>query len=244
MITIVLPAYNEAACIGALLESFAAVLATGSEECRFIVVNDGSTDDTEQVVRGFQHRLPLELINHPANRGLAGAIATGLQQAVASCSAEDVIVTLDADNSHPPELLFPMVRLIREGAAVVVASRYQPGAEIHGLSLFRQVLSFGAALLFRLVFPLPGVRDYTCGYRAYRAGLLQRAMGDYGDAFISETGFSCMVDILLKLRRYEPVMVEVPLILRYDQKKSVSKMKVGRTVRQTLLLLLRRRLGR
>jgi dolichol-phosphate mannosyltransferase len=52
-----------------------------------------------------------------------------------------------------------------------------------------------------------------------------------------------MVDILLKIREFDPIVTEVPLVLRYDQKKGASKMRVGRTVRETLHLIVRRRLG-
>jgi dolichol-phosphate mannosyltransferase len=243
MIVVVLPAYNEAACIGDLLNNFCEAIEEEGRPCRLIVVNDGSSDATEQVVATFMDRISIDLVNHPRNLGLAEAIKTGLLRAVETSSDKDVIVTMDADNSHLPGLLFRMVRLVREGHDVVIASRYQQGARIRGLQLYRRLLSFGAAALFRIAFPMDGVRDYTCGYRAYRAALLQRAFREYGDQFISEPGFSCMVDILLKLNRYDPVVCEVPLILRYDQKKSVSKMNVGKTVRQTLWLLLRRRIG-
>jgi len=73
--------------------------------------------------------------------------------------------------------------------------------------------------------------------------LLKKAFQEYGDEFISEAGFSCMVDILIKLRKYDPIVEEVPLILRYDQKRSISKMDVRKTIWQTLYLLVRRRLG-
>ncbi|WP_243370770.1 glycosyltransferase family 2 protein [Geotalea sp. SG265] len=243
MIVAVLPAYNEASCIGALLTSFCEAIEEEGKPCRIIVVNDGSSDATAEVVSRFKGRIDLDLVNHEKNRGLAEAIKTGLFRAVETSEERDIIVTMDADNSHLPGLLFRMVRLVREGNDVVIASRYQKGAKIRGLSLYRKTLSIGAALLFRLVMPISGVRDYTCGYRAYRAGLLKNAFREYGDEFISEQGFSCMVDILLKLRKYDPIMEEVPLILRYDQKKSASKMHVGKTVRQTLQLLFKRRLG-
>ncbi|MFZ2197985.1 MAG: glycosyltransferase, partial [Thermodesulfovibrionales bacterium] len=162
---------------------------------------------------------------------------------VETCVDNAVIVTMDADNSHPPDLLFSMTRLIQEGSEVVIASRYQPGAKIWGLSRYRRFLSYGAALLFRAIFPMQGVRDYTCGYRAYRAGLLRKAFQEYGNKFISEPGFSCMVDILIKLRRFKPLIEEVPLVLRYDRKKSISKMNVRKTIWQTLALLIKRRLG-
>lgn len=243
MIVVVLPAYDEGTCIGDLLSSFIEAIEEERKSCRIIVVNDGSTDNTEEVVLGFKNRIDLELVNHPQNRGLAEAIKTGLLHAVETSSERDVIITMDADNSHLPGLLFRMVRLVREGNDVVIASRYQKGAKIRGLTSYRKLLSFGAALLFRVILPMEGVRDYTCGYRAYKASLLKKAFREYGDEFISEPGFSCMVDILLKLRKYDPILEEVPLILRYDQKKSASKMNVGKTVRQTLRLLVRRRLG-
>ena len=243
MIVVVLPAYNEALCIGDLLNSFCEAIADEGKECRLIVVNDGSSDGTSEVVSSFADRIPLELINHPQNKGLAEAIKTGLFRAVETCSDKDIIITMDADNSHLPGLLFRMVRLIREGNEVVIASRYQRGAKIRGLSMYRKLLSYGAAMLFRSILPMHGVRDYTCGYRAYKAALLKRAFEDYGDQFISEPGFSCMVDILIKLRKFDPIVEEVPLILRYDQKKSSSKMNVRKTVVQTLTLLLKRRLG-
>jgi dolichol-phosphate mannosyltransferase len=136
-----------------------------------------------------------------------------------------------------------MTMLIEEGNDVVVASRYAPGGRVLGVPLSRRVLSRGASLLFRVVYPVRGVRDYTCGYRAYRAGLLREAFARWGNEFISAPGFSCMVDILLKLDRLRAVVTEAPLVLRYDRKAGKSKMNVGRTMAQTVSLLARRRLG-
>jgi dolichol-phosphate mannosyltransferase len=189
MTVVVLPAYNEALCIGDLLNSFCEVIADEETACRLIVVNDGSTDGTRDVVNSFANRIDLELINHPHNMGLAAAIKTGLIRAVETCVDSAVIVTMDADNSHPPGLMFSMIRLIQEGNEVVIASRYQRGAKIWGLPRYRRFLSYGAALLFRAIFPMQGVRDYTCGYRAYRAGLLKKAFQEYGDEFISNPAF-------------------------------------------------------
>jgi dolichol-phosphate mannosyltransferase len=104
-------------------------------------------------------------------------------------------------------------------------------------------MSWGASVLFRVTFPIPGVRDYTCGYRAYRAGLVKRAVAALGDNLITESGFSCMVELLLRMRSMGAIMGEAPMILRYDQKVGASKMNVRRTVLQTLRLLARERIG-
>ena len=96
----------------------------------------------------------------------------------------------------------------------------------------------------RVVFPTPGVSDFTCGYRAYRAEALQQAYAQYGDSLVDQDGFQCMVDILLKLRKLPLIFGEVPLILRYDLKRGQSKMRIMRTAANTLRLLWRRRFGR
>ena len=69
-------------------------------------------------------------------------------------------------------------------------------------------------------------------------------VGRYGEEFFDQEGFQAMVDILLKLRRWDVIMGEVPLVLRYDRKEGASKMKVAKTIRNTLGLMARRRLGR
>jgi dolichol-phosphate mannosyltransferase len=151
---------------------------------------------------------------------------------------------MDADLTHTPGLIASMVRMIHEGRDVVVASRYRPGSAVVGLALHRRLISQLASWLMRIVFPIRGIRDYTCGYRAYRSQVLKAALHKYGENLIDQEGFQCMVDILLKLRRMSLAFGEVPMVLRYDQKGGASKMKLLRTARQTLSLLLRRRCGR
>ena len=147
---------------------------------------------------------------------------------------------MDADDTHTPGLILRMVRMIREGHDVVIASRYRPGSRVVGLTWFRKVMSYGASWLFRFLMPIHGVRDFTCGFRAYRADVIQNAIKHYGDKFVDQDGFQCMVDILLKLRRMNLIFGEVPFILRYDYKEGASKMNVGRTVRKTLQLIVKR----
>ena len=90
------------------------------------------------------------------------------------------------------------------------------------MPLHRKVLSVAASALFRVLFPTPGVRDFTCGYRAYRASVLKRAMDRYGDSLFEFDGFQCMVDLLLKLRKIGARFAEVPVVLRYDLKQGLA----------------------
>lgn len=244
-IRVALPAYNEEEAIEPLIRSLHETLSEIGIQHEIVVVDDGSTDDTAVIVSRLSFSLPVRLVEHDVNQGLAGALRTGLADAVAHSAPGDIVITLDADNTQPPGLIPRMLGMVREGHDVVIASRFQPGARVVGVPFDRVLLSIAARFMFRIAFPIPGVRDYTCGFRAYRTEALAATMAKYGDDFVSEKGFSCMVDVLLKMRKTKLgggaiVMGEAPMILRYDQKGGASKMQVLRTIRQTLSLIVRR----
>lgn len=232
---IVLPAYNEAAGLPPLLGAIEGLCARldGSAAVCVVVVDDGSSDGTGEVAQGFAGRIPLTVLVHPQNRGLAAAIRTGLEHAcreAAQLGPAGIIVTMDADNTHSPDQIPAMLEAVRSGADVVIASRYQRGASQAGVPPHRALLSAGVGLLLRLRFALPGVRDYSCGYRAYRAGLMRKALAAYGPRLIESSGFVVMTELLVKLAAFRPRIVEVPLDLRYDLKAGRSKMPAARTI--------------
>jgi dolichol-phosphate mannosyltransferase len=242
-IHVVLPAFNEADNISSVLGALDRTASEAGLLMRAIVVNDGSKDRTAEVTKSFAGAMPVFLIEHPANLGLGATIRTGLLRAAHDAAPGDIVVTMDADDTHTPQSIARMVELIDSGHDVVIASRYRPGARVTGVPISRRVMSRAASILFQAVHPVPGVRDFTCGYRAYRAEVLRAAVNRYREEFINQEGFQCMVDILLKLSRMRLRFCEVPLVLRYDRKSGKSKMKVGRTAAATLLLLVRRRMG-
>jgi dolichol-phosphate mannosyltransferase len=242
-VIIVLPAYNEAANIGRLLERIETAMDDRKIHYLVIVVDDGSRDKTADVLETFRHQIPLVVHRHIVNQGLGPTIRDGLREASVLAGPRDIIVTMDADDTHPPGLIPRMLGSVAEGRDVVIASRYQPGAHVHGLSQFRTWISIVASWLFRMRYPTQGVKDYTCGFRAYRSAVLKQAQERYGDEFVQAQGFHCMVEILLKLRQLDLIFGEVPLILRYDFKRGESKMRVARTIKDTLRLLVRNRIG-
>ena len=239
---VVLPAFNEASNLGKLIESIADNMEDQKSSYEIIVVDDGSEDGTQSVAESFLGQIPVTIICHPQNQGLGATMRDGFQYVAQKSQAQDIVIAMDADNTHSPGLIKSMVNCILEGNDVVIASRYQPGAHIKGVPGFRQLLSLAASFLFRICFPVKGVKDYTCGFRAYRAGLIQKAFNTYGKEFINQDGFECMVDILIKLRKLEAIFREVPLVLRYDLKQGVSKMKVAKTIVRSLALIAKHRL--
>jgi dolichol-phosphate mannosyltransferase len=243
VLTIVLPIFNEESNLGPLFERIDESLRKESIPYRIVAVDDGSTDGTPRVIEAFQSRASLEVVRHSANQGLGAAIRSGLMAAVRLTSADDVIVTMDADESHTPASIARMLEALDRGFDVVIASRFREGSECQGVPVHRRFLSVAASVLLRILFPTPGVRDFTCGYRAYRVSALRRAVEKYGNSLFEFDGFQCMVDLLLKLRGAGARFAEVPVILRYDLKQGQSKMRVFRTAARTLQLAVRRRLG-
>lgn len=225
-IVVMMPAYNEERDLPGLLERIRTALAPWADY-QVIVVDDGSKDRTAEIVRRAGEVMPAELIQHERNQGLGAAMRTGLK---AAASRGEVVVTLDADNSQDPELIRTMVERLQQGYDVVIASRFQPGAQEIGVPPFRVFLSHLSSAGIRTLVRYPGARDYTCGFRAYDAGTLRELIDTYGDNFLRENGFSCMLELLLNLRRIRARVAEVPLVLRYDLKEGASKMRVLRTM--------------
>jgi dolichol-phosphate mannosyltransferase len=236
---LVLPAFNEEGNLALVLDACVKATESAGRLLRVVIVDDGSTDKTAAIARTWATRLPLELIVHEVNKGLGATIHDGLKRAAELAEPGDAIVTMDADNTQPASLIPRMIDAVEAGNDLVIASRFRPGAQVIGLCTFRRGLTIASSLLYRTILPIPGVRDYTCGFRAYRSSLLKKAFSVYNGSFVTETGFTCMAEILVKLRSLGPVIHEVPMILRYDQKKGPSKMPVAHTVRRSLSLLLR-----
>ena len=242
-IFVVLPAYNEGQALLNLLHRLDDVLIEAGFNYSVIVVDDGSSDGTAESLASMAEKYPLQAYRNPQNMGLGRTLKRGLEIALAQADANDIIVTMDGDDTHPPTTIPEMTFLINGGFDVVIASRFRDGASIDGLSSFRESLSGFGRFLFIGLMPIKGVRDFTCGFRAFRAGALQKAASDFGQRFMTEQGFTVTADLLLRLRGRGLRFVEVPLHLAYQNKTSPSKMKVIKTTLQTFKLLLKRRLG-
>jgi dolichol-phosphate mannosyltransferase len=241
---VVLPAYNEERVIRTLLLALDAELGPRGVTYRAVIIDDGSTDATiaeaEAAVVQTDGRLPLTIVRHPENRGLGGALRTGIDWCLANGADDDIMVTLDADNTHPPALIPALLERVAAGADIAIASRYEPGAVVTGVPGRRLMLSEVARVVLHLGFPIPGVRDYTCCFRAIPLKTLRMAREVYGDELTTARGFEAVMDLLLRLRQLGIQASEIPLQLDYSDRVGRSKMRVFATIRRTGLLLVRR----
>ncbi|RNC29955.1 MAG: Undecaprenyl-phosphate mannosyltransferase [Candidatus Dichloromethanomonas elyunquensis] len=237
-VLIALPAYNEEAGIANVLESIIRFRNYSRYSIEVLLVNDGSTDQTSQVVRNFTRKYAdIKMIEHNGNKGLGEALKTILRYTIEHMENEDILVTMDADNTHSPLLIESMIgSLISHDLDMVVASRFTDGGCELGLKAIRKLYSRGAMCFFKLFFPIKNLNDYSSGFRAYRVGIIRQAQERWIE-LITTNGFDCMAEIAARFSRMGIKAGEVPLILNYGLKEGASKMKVAKTVKGYFSLL-------
>jgi len=242
MIYFLLPAFNEAKNLKKILNRISNFYKKKKLPFYILVINDGSFDKTNETIEHIKKKnFKLTLINHKNNIGLGAALKTGFRHILKRAKSDDIIVTMDADNSHTPENSYHLIKKINEGYDVVIASRYKKYSKTYGLSFFRKILSFISWGIFKFLFPIKNVKDYTCGFRAFKINKVKNTM--LKKNFFSEKGFSVTADIIIKLKlsQVKFSFAEIPFTLRYDLKKGVSKMKIIKTIIQTLKLMISRK---
>jgi glycosyltransferase involved in cell wall biosynthesis len=203
LIYICIPAYNEAATIGVLLWKIRQVMSEFPRDYELLVLNDESTDQTEDVLAPYLRVLPLTVLRSEKRQGYAASLERLIREAVSSAShpRRDVIVTLQADFSDPPEEIPALIKRIEGGADVVEGTRegLPPAPGPRGLRWTRRILAW---ILRRA--PLPeGVRDPVSGFRAYRVAVLKKALAESnGSPLLSREGWAANVELLLAIAPY------------------------------------------
>jgi dolichol-phosphate mannosyltransferase len=245
-LVVLLPCYNEQQALQELLGALSQQRAALQPywELSVIVVDDGSADRTAAIADYWDDGMFVDVVRHSQNRGLGAALDTGIDAFLAETQEhlDAVLAVMDADGTHPPRLLSEMLSKIEgEQLDVVIASRFAPGGGEHGLSALRKLYTRLAGAAMRTLAPILGVRDYSCGYRVYRRVAIERAIARFGRPLVTELGFVCMVELLVKLARSGARVGEVGLDLHYELKQGASKMNVAATIRRYAAFALRAR---
>jgi len=223
---VLLPAFNEEASLPVLLPKIDEIFKKHLLDYKIVIVDDGSSDRTNDLLKSYSQTMPVEIITHEINRGLGETERDGFEYIAANSADEDMIIRIDCDDTHEPMYFINMIDKIKEGYDVVVASRFQKGGGQKGVNAYRALISFSASLFMKIMFNIKGVRDYSCGYRIYRASIIKNAIGIFGNQFIQlkGIGFTSTLETIVKLKLMGCRFGEVPFMLRYDQKVSSSKM--------------------
>lgn len=190
------PTYNERERLPELVQAIFAAYTAGGVEGELVIVDDNSPDGTGEIADRLARSFPITVVHRAGKLGLGTAVIEGF----AAASAQ-IVGVIDADLSHPPELVSRMLAIMqRDGADLVIGSRYIPGGGTRNWELSRVLMSRFACLMARGLTP---VRDATSGFFLMRR---ERASG----VTISAGGFKICLELLI---RSEPkLVIEVPYV--------------------------------
>ena len=234
MIYFLMPAYNEETEIDSRLRNIGTLMAQKGLSFEIWVVNDGSRDRTVEIIEEVSKGIPVHMIHHQVNRGIGAAFLSGLKELVKIVRDEDIVITLDADNTHNLKTVEFMIKKIDEGYEVVIGSCFTTGGMMIGVPMLRYLLSYFSNFAYRLLFHVKGIRTYTGFYRAHSGAAIKAAFERFGDRLIEVNGFAGMAEMLVKFRQIPLFLTEVPMIIRYDLKGRASKMRILVTLREHL----------
>jgi dolichol-phosphate mannosyltransferase len=195
-LAIVVPTYNERDRLKDLVEKLFASFVAGGIDGEIIIVDDNSPDGTGTLADELATRYRVTVLHRVGKMGLGTAVIEGFAAASAP-----IVGVIDADLSHPPDLLPRMLAAMQSTSAdVVIGSRYIPGGGTRGWGLGRLLMSRFACLLARTVTP---IRDATSGFFLMRRTLAR-------DVRISAGGFKICLELLVRGRTAS--VIEVPYV--------------------------------
>ena len=226
-VSVILPTYNERDGIAYLYPRL--VEALSGVASALWVIDDQSPDGTAAVARSLEGALPVHVVERTGVRGLATAVLEGFRRA----SGESLAV-MDADGSHPPEVLPALIRAVREGPAeMAIATRESWSGDTPGLALGRRIISTGGRWLAR---PLTRVRDPMSGFFVVRRSLLERARLD-------PVGYKIGLEILVRCRPRPVAEIPYRFQPRIAGESKLDQGEIGRYLRHLVRLYRARAFG-
>jgi dolichol-phosphate mannosyltransferase len=213
-ISIIIPTYNEKDNIAPLVSRVAQALSGCDYE--ILIVDDNSQDGTIEAASALAARYPVKVLVRRSERGLATAVVHGLRSA-----SGQIIGVMDADLQHPPEVLPDLIKAIRGGADMAVASRYIPGGGCPNWGLSRKIISKVALIISHLLLPSTrAVKDPLAGFFMFRRQQVDTAK-------LKPIGYKISLEVMLT-GQFRNV-VEVPYIFE-DRSAGKSKLNPGQQI--------------
>lgn len=184
-LTVIIPTFKEESNIEWIIGEVDAVFANQNINGEILVVDDNSPDRTIGIVQTLQKTYPhLHLLVRAADRGLSQSVAEGFVHA-----QSEVFLVMDANRSHPPELIPKMYDEIRAGNDVVIGSWYIDDGGIKKWPLKRRIISIWATFLGRLLFP--DISDPASGFFAVKKSVV-------AEAPLKPRGYTILLEVLGK----------------------------------------------
>ena len=212
---VVIPTYNEAGSIAAIVARTRAAIP----EADILIVDDASPDGTGDIADTLAADDAVSVLHRPGKDGLGQAYLAGF--ALALDRGYPYIAEMDADGSHDPAELPAMLAIARDGADLVIGSRWVPGGSVHNWPWLRKAISRGGNWYSRFVLG-SRIRDITAGFRVFRAASLAQLT----TRTVSSQGYCFQVELAWRVERSGGTVVEHPIAF-VERENGRSKMHAG-----------------
>jgi glycosyltransferase involved in cell wall biosynthesis len=232
LIFICIPAYNEADTVGVLLWKIRRVMSDFPRDYELLVLDDASTDATQDVLAPYARVLPLTVLRNEHRLGYAASLERLIREAVtrATHPRRDTVVVLQADFTEQPEDIPVLVRRIEGGADVVEAAVVQDGESTPRVLRWSRR---GMPWLLRRASLPEGIRDPLTGFRAYRVAVLRKAVNERnGNALLETEGWAANVELLLAVAPYTRRAEATEATRRYDRRTRPTRFRPWDTLVQ------------
>jgi dolichol-phosphate mannosyltransferase len=216
---VVLPTYNERENLTTVVSLTRAALAScvPPVEGTVLIVDDGSPDGTGELADALAlDHTDVRVLHRARKGGLGGAYLAGFDAAL--MAGADFIIEMDADLSHDPADLPRLIDAARDGADVVLGSRYLPGGGVEGWSLHRRLISRAGGRYAAIMLGLP-LSDLTGGFKCFRAGGLRALDPD----LVHSRGYAFQIELTFQAARAGLEIAEIPIVFR-ERQRGTSKM--------------------
>lgn len=227
MIYVCIPSYDEAPTVGLLLWKIRQVFAGFPREYQLLVWDDGSSDNTPEVLERYTRVLPLTVSRHPERKGYATTVEHLLRLAVDRTDRpkRDFAILMHADFGHGPQFIPDMVRRVESGADIVVAQGRPQG----GSSASRRLIRRLAPVLLRGVVSVPGVSDVVSGFAIFRLVTLRNAFRNGPDPLLVNDGWAANAELYERAARYARRIEAITTVERGDLRHRGSRIRPWET---------------
>lgn len=245
MLKIIFCALNEAQNLPKLLVNLNHEMQILQHDFKIIACLDSSNDESLQIISDFQKFHPIKILPLKNQRGLGLAYKRLFEEVIKNSNDDDLIISLDADNTHNPEQIPEMLHHFeKHNLDLLIVSRFCNTSVMSDFPIHRQFISKSTSILFQNLFSVKKIygeklQDFTSGYRIYKAKKLKELFEIKKNNFITEPEFAYTCELVINLARLNSRVDEIAISYDYGNKIGKSKLRIFRNFTRLIILLIK-----